>query len=906
MRLLPIFLVVMLAIPAVLGASFTFDPDPLGWIFNVSEKTTFLWDLNTTESESLVKYSRETTNLSNLEIHNESGMINYTPPASDVGYHAGGIIFISENRTSSLDYITTKIYFNVTNVNDAPNITAYAPSTTQVTLNESSNLLFNITATDEDLVLGDTINISFLIDGGIVQTNLSNLTINVTYNFTSGFCNATIFNVTAKVTDVAGLAVQQVWNLTVNNSNRPPQLNGSILNITISEDSTLLNNLTLLNYFYDSDNQQCGGTNQDNLTFTTNLTYGVNVFVNISIEQNTSNVSFYPDANFVGNISFVFIANDSSLTASSNVLILNVTNVADKPILMNLTNQTATVNVTFTYIMNVTDPDLIYGDSITWGTNSTIFTITKINSTHGMINFTPTISDVNNYSIMIMVNDTYNLSDNHTFFFRVQNNTAPVLFTIGNRNATQGVLFNLSISGYDTDNDNITFSSNSTLFNITFHNGSMGNISFTPTNDQVGNYSIRFIATDVNGATASETIVFGINNTNDAPTINSITSPQFVKVNTTLLLNITGADVDIQWGDNLSFGDNTTLFQINTTNSTLALINYTPIAADVGNYSISINVTDNSGAYASFTFILAVTNSSAPVLTTIGNYTVPENSFLNITINASDADGDALTFSINDTNLTTTNFTFTYNSTVRIAYFTGTPDQIDVGNHSFVVNVTDVNNNLATQVFSINVTYVDDPPNLTFVQNQTAYENTQFLLNVTAYDEEIIVFGKVLNLTFYSNVSFFNFTTRNNNTSMVVNFTPTTAQVGNYSVNITVSDNVSNTSQIIFLQILNINDPPRILNFSPSNLTPRINENTSQQFTVNATDPDWPFNETLSIVWYLDGNNQTGSISTYFNGTNLTSNFTWWPSFCESGIHNLTAVVSDLNLSTNRTYWNIT
>ncbi|MEK6967810.1 MAG: hypothetical protein AABX51_04220 [Nanoarchaeota archaeon] len=907
MKKIILLILALIAIPTVLAASFSFNPDPSAWVFNITEKTTFLWDMNVSVTETLVQYSREATNLSNLDLHNETGMINYTPPASDVGYHASGVFFISKNRTNPIvDYVAAIIIFNVSNVNDPPNITFYQPNSTQVFMNETATTLFNITATDEDIVFGDSINVSWYIDGGLLQTELSNATVNITYNFTAGFCNASTFNVTTKVTDLGGLFVQQYWNFTINNSNRPPVLNGTFENIVWNEDTNLLNNLTLIEYYYDPDAQECTGINRDNLTFRTNLTYGSNSGVNISIDINSSNASFYPDPDYVGNITLIFIANDSNSNASSNPFTISVINVPDAPVMMNLSNQTGTVNVSFSYLINASDPDLIYGDNLTWWSNSSFFNMTKINSTHAMINFTAIISQVGNYSIIVSVNDTYNLTDSHIFFLIIQDNMAPVLNFIGNQNATQDILFKINVSGYDEDNDTIIFSSNSTFFNVTAHNETMGNISFSPTNDQVGNYSILFTAIDAKGSTANEIIMFRIDNVNDAPSIFSIISPQYIKVNNTLTVNVTAADSDLRWGDLLIFGDNSSLFNISTINSTWGQINYTPNVTEVGNYSISVHVNDSNGLTAAATFQLVVTNSTAPILDPIGNYSVPENTFFRIAINATDSDGDPLVFTINSTFLNVTNFTFNFDSSFGNANFSGIPDQYDLGNHSFEINVSDGSGNLVSGIFWINITFVDDTPILQSISNQTTNENSNFLLNVTAYDEEIILFGSVLNLTFYQNTTLFNFTAGNNATSKIINFTPAASEIGNFSINITVSDGNSNTSRVFWLEVRNVNDPPRIILSTPSTSTPSVLENSTIIFSINATDPDVFFNETLSIAWYLDGNNQTSGISTYFNGTNLTSTLTYAPYFCDAGIHNITAIVYDNNLSQNRSYWSLT
>ncbi len=100
----------------------------------------------------------------------------------------------------------------------------------------------------------------------------------------------------------------------LNVSNRPPTLLAAIPNQTWEEDVSLTG-LDLDTYFSDA----------DPLTFTTNN----GSYVKITINSNTSVVTFTPAKDWNGITWVIFIANDSRETTESNNVTLNVTNVTN-------------------------------------------------------------------------------------------------------------------------------------------------------------------------------------------------------------------------------------------------------------------------------------------------------------------------------------------------------------------------------------------------------------------------------------------------------------------------------------------------------------------------------------------------------------------------------------------------
>ncbi|MFA5175680.1 MAG: LamG-like jellyroll fold domain-containing protein [Candidatus Nanoarchaeia archaeon] len=88
------------------------------------------------------------------------------------------------------------------------------------------------------------------------------------------------------------------------------------------------------------------------------------------------------------------------------------------------------------------------------------------------------------------------------------------------------------------------------------------------------------------------------------------------------------------------------------------------------------------------------------------------------------------------------------------------------------------------------------------------------------------------------------------------------------------------------------NSAPVINSYSPENLIFTMEEKTSQEFNVTASDID---GDTLSYAWYLNNN----LVSTEFN-------YIFFPNDTQAGNYNLMAVVSDEEMLNDTIEWNVT
>lgn len=244
------------------------------------------------------------------------------------------------------------------------------------------------------------------------------------------------------------------------------------------------------------------------------------------------------------------------------------------------------------------------------------------------------------------------LTENEKAALRIYLNQHPVLTTIGSRTASVGNTLSFSVSGSDGDS--------STLFYTSSSSGLTGNVytdgaSFDPTTrifswnpTMVGVYNVTFNVKDgnPNGNIDSETVLITVTN-NQAPTIAAIGN-RSVSVNNPITFSISATDPE---GDSISYTSSSTggsgdVYALGATfNPSTRVFSWTPTSQGV--YNVRFTALDNGspGASSSQNITITVAPNLAPVLAVIGNKSIGNNNALSFTINASDPDGNGLSYS---------------------------------------------------------------------------------------------------------------------------------------------------------------------------------------------------------------------------------------------------------------------
>lgn len=843
----------------VFAATFNWSPDPQGY-YNVSEDSNFLYDINVTVTESLVIYSDDSAStFPTFDMNSTTGLINFTPDNDDVGTY--NITIIAANLSYPLDKIIATMIITVLNTNDPPVILSYTPTNLTPTIyeNETSIFTYANSSADVDLIHAgaDELTQNWTLNDTTQTTNL-------TWYYIPGYCEGGVVNITLNVTDLYNESDQVSWLVTIANTNRLPVNNDTLPNVTMQEDAASTTVFDLDSYFYDPDSNECNGSQNDTLTYH----YFNNSNVTVYIDPTTHEVNITPDPDFWGVEYVYFGLNDTYNITLSIPITITINDTNDAPNVTAIGNKTTYEGAYFSYQVIATDPD---GDPLQYFDNMTIF---DINNNTGLISFTPNTSQAGDYVVNITVSDGI-LNTTVQMNLTIIDNNLPELNFIGDQNATENIAFEVNISANESDGQNITWWTDSTIFNITSINATWAQISFTPANSDVGSYSINITAYDEFNASDSEVINFTVIDVLNPPVLAAI-GDQTARINISYTLVITATDLD---DDSLTFYNNVspTLFNLSVINTTAVMINFTPIDADWGNYSIEFNVTDGS-LWDNESITFEVRPNFPPHIDPITNYSIPENIPWAINVTGFDNDQDTLTFTTNYTGLTVTQVNGSVSS------LSMTPDQADVGIHIINVTASDGYGGYNSTLLNLTVTGFNDTPYFDpALEDMTAFADTQFLIYFNISEEE----NDTVNVS--DNSTFFNITLVSNYIAMI-NFTPIAAQVGNYTIQINVTDFNSTNSTIINFEIRPYNYAPNITSYSPA-ANASAYENESLQFTHTSSDPN---GDPLNYAWYLEGSLVAS-----------TMNYTYNIGFFDAGYRNITLIVDDGFLNDTQ-YWNIT
>jgi len=339
-------------------------------------------------------------------------------------------------------------------------------------------------------------------------------------------------------------------------------------------------------------------------------------------------------------------------------------------------------------------------------------------------------------------------------------------------------------------------------------NGSNGSSTLTESSPQQITYSPNadfngtdtFLYTITQGdKTSSADVTIIIDAVNDAPSID-VTSTIQAAENQTVVATISVSDVD---EDDLTLslsGADSSSFDLSTEN--VLAFKEAPDFETKSSYSIALSLTDGAETVTKdVTISITNVNDIAPVFTSGVTFTAAENQTAIGTVTATDAEGDAVTFTISGTELSITS--------AGVLTFKAAPDYETKSSYTATVTATD-GTNISTQNITVAVTDIFDtnssPIFLNLESCTQVNENIMNICNLEATDEngdsitfaisgtdagDLIVVDNSI-LKFKNNPDFEN--PLDNNTNNIYEFT------------IKVSDGTININYQLQLRVLNIEE----------------------------------------------------------------------------------------------------
>ena len=412
------------------------------------------------------------------------------------------------------------------------------------------------------------------------------------------------------------------------------------------------------------------------------------------------------------------------------------------------------------------------------------------NATTGSLQGTPRVANAGTYgNVIITVSDGWRTASLAPFSIVVKvpaGNSAPVISGVPPPSVIAGSAYAFVPTASDADNNALTFSVSGLPAWATFDTHT-GRLAGTPPVSATGIFGNIVIS--VSDGTASAALpAFSITvtappATNVAPTISGI-PPTTDTVGTQYVFQPTAADAN---GDPLTFTIANRPAWATFNAGTGALVG-TPTATSVGTFgSILISVSDGKASASLPAFAITVSAANTPpTITGAPPTTATVGTQYAFTPNASDANGDTLTFSI-------VNKPTWASLTASTGRLQGTPAATDVGTFAnIVISVSDGQSTTPLPAFAITVSAAPNrAPTISGAPPTSVMQGTLYGFQPTANDLD----GDVLTFSIANKPAWATFTTSTGR----LQGTPSAGDVGTTSgIVITVTDGKASTALTAF------------------------------------------------------------------------------------------------------------
>ena len=435
--------------------------------------------------------------------------------------------------------------------------------------------------------------------------------------------------------------------------------------------------------------------------------------------------------------------------------------------------------------------------------------------------------------------------------------------------------FSLTLDASDADGDTLTWSISSAATHGTASASGTGTskaVNYSPNADYVGTDSFIVQVSDGQGGTDSITVNVTVSNAAPVITEGAATSVS-MSVNgtpTAFSLTLHASDVNsdtLTWSVSSAASNGTASASGTGTNK---VIGYTPTKDYAGMDNFVVQVSDGHGGINTITVNVTVNNDAPPVISQSkpASVSMSVNSTptaFNLTLDASDANGETLTWSISSP---ATHGTASASGTGTSKVVGYTPATDYAGPDSFVVQVSDGSG--GTDTITVNVTVNNDASpviaegastNVIMSENSTP---TAFSLALNATDTN----GETLTWSISSPATHGTASASGTGTSKVVGYDPTTDYVGTDSFDVQVSDGHGGTDTITVNVV--VNAIPVITQGASTNVSMSENSTpTAFSLTLHASDAN-----SDTLTWSISTAAAHGTASASGTGTSKVVGYT--------------------------------
>jgi hypothetical protein len=570
-------------------------------------------------------------------------------------------------------------------------------------------------------------------------------------------------------------------------------------------------------------------------------------------------MTFTPGYTDAGTYPITATAEDEAGLTDTISFTLTVTDANRAPVLDPIGTQSVVAGGSKTVTITATDPD---GDPLTFGSAGLPGWVMLAPAAPGSATLTlaPGVGDAGSYSVVIAVRDPGNATDSERITINVTAapNQPPVLDPIPDQLVDEGATKDYLITAADPEGHALTFVQSQgwpSWATLTDNGDGTATLHLAPDfMAAVGSpYAGLTVGVTDGTNTVTDTFDIVVTDVNQPPVLDPI-GDHTVAEGATKDIAITAIDVD---GDALSFaaGPLPLLPFVTFTDNGdgTAKLHLAPGFTDAGSYQLTIAVTDlvagNPPASETITITVTSTNQ-APVLTPVPDQTVAEGATKDVTIKATDPDGDALTFVQSQGWPSWATLTDNKDGTATLHL---APDYAASASSPYVlqVGVTDLSATV-TDTFAVVVTDTNRPPVLDPIGNQALDEGTTKSITIRATDPDgdplVFVAGPT---PFPSFVTF----TDNGDGTATLDLAPGYTDAGSYPFMIGVTDGVNApVTEAFTITVGDINAPPVLAPIGAQT----VDEGATKTIAITASD--------------IDGDSLTFGIGTHPSWVALTDN----------------------------------
>ncbi len=560
-----------------------------------------------------------------------------------------------------------------------------------------------------------------------------------------------------------------------------------------------------------------------------------------------------------------------------------VANVNEAPVLSSVGAKATNELVSLSFTATGTDPDL---QPLTYSLDqASIDKGMTISASTGAFSWTPTESQDGSHEVIVTVSDGA-LSDTEVVTITVAEvNVAPVLSSIGPKSTDELIAFGFTATATDADllAQALTFSIDQTSIDkgMTI-DGVTGAFSWTPTEVQDGSHEVTVTVSD-GALTASELVTITVGEINTAPVLEAIGSKS-VTAAEELIFTATASDTDLP-AQSLSFSlDQGSLDKGMTIDASTGVFSWVPEAGQVGAVEAIVSVSDGvvtASETISITVSEAVVENTAPVLSTIGTQSTTTLLVLTFTAQATDAEQDVLVYSIDQGSIEKG-----MSIDGATGVFTWTPSDTQAGLHEAVVTVSDgVLSGSQTVVIVVNQTSDSNvAPILAAIGAKSVTVLATLSFTVSGSDSDV----PAQTLSYKLDQPSVNKGMSLNGLTGLFSWTPISSQVGEHSVEVTVSDGALSDTETVLITVSDgsVNTAPQLNPIADQTVA----ELVELTFTASATDGDVPPQPLSFSIGPL-------SVAKGMTIDATTGVFKWTPTSLRVGTHNVLLTVSDGELS---------